>query len=561
MSDHISQDADRAARRSRKVGNPGTWSDEAGLGNRTSTVYDADGRAIASINPLSYRTTTVYDLDGRAIAQLNPLIDPLLRRSTFSYDAAGRRIRSRNALDQLVTSVYTRRGDQQTAVVNPLLQRTTSVYDQAGRVIAVRDANNRRPTTVYDAAGRTIALVNPNAERTTTVYSAAGERTALVDARAHRTTFVYDDNGHEVRSLGPLLQRTTLAYDAAGQQTLRIDPRGVRTTYCDEARACLDDVNSHIADVCPIEVLITPDPIPEPVPAPVPAPAPYPRPVIAPTPIPEECALPESDVDIGCNEPCPECSKNNPLIRTRKQGGLCYVDIYRPTGWGEWFGGLCNSIVGCFTGDTGGSEPTHVATVVLDACEVIGDVPMAIEACQIATRISNLEVLQWSADLAIKALEGYPEAAILLTGADEALTLAILADAARKGELERALAGLACLSAPLVIGVGAAAIAGWALRKGNKPLHRPYLRKATVEEVERRAPRTPDGRPIDPNTLLPIEGKPDLGHKHGHEFWREKQKAEAEGLTQAEFNDRMNNPDLYQLEDPSSNQCHRYELK
>lgn len=93
----------------------------------------------------------------------------------------------------------------------------------------------------------------------------------------------------------------------------------------------------------------------------------------------------------------------------------------------------------------------------------------------------------------------------------------------------------------------------------QKELSRPYIRKSVREEVERRAPRTEDGRFIDPNTGEPIDGKPDLGHKPGHEFWREKMKAEEEGLTQKEFNDRMNDPDLYQLEDPSSNRSHRYE--
>lgn len=94
-----------------------------------------------------------------------------------------------------------------------------------------------------------------------------------------------------------------------------------------------------------------------------------------------------------------------------------------------------------------------------------------------------------------------------------------------------------------------------------KALHRPYTRKGTRQEVEARAPRTPDGRPIDPNTGQPINGKPDLGHKTGNEFRTEKARAEAEGLTQKEFNERMNNPDLYQLEDRSSNRSRRFEYK
>lgn len=52
--------------------------------------------------------------------------------------------------------------------------------------------------------------------------------------------------------------------------------------------------------------------------------------------------------------------------------------------------------------------------------------------------------------------------------------------------------------------------------------------------------------------------KPDPAKK-GREYWRERDKAEAEGLRQRQFNDRMNNPDLYQLEDPYSNRSHKYE--
>jgi len=91
-------------------------------------------------------------------------------------------------------------------------------------------------------------------------------------------------------------------------------------------------------------------------------------------------------------------------------------------------------------------------------------------------------------------------------------------------------------------------------------LRRPYIRDSVRTEVEARAPRTSDGRFIDPNTRLPIEGKYDLGHKPGYEFWREKLNAHSEGLTQKQFNDRMNNPDYYQIEDPSSNRGHLYEM-
>lgn len=77
--------------------------------------------------------------------------------------------------------------------------------------------------------------------------------------------------------------------------------------------------------------------------------------------------------------------------------------------------------------------------------------------------------------------------------------------------------------------------------------------------MDANAKKTPDGKPVDPNTGKQIEGKPDLGHKTGNEHWREAAQGQQEGLTQKQFNDRMNDPNKYQLEDPSSNRSHQFE--
>lgn len=91
-------------------------------------------------------------------------------------------------------------------------------------------------------------------------------------------------------------------------------------------------------------------------------------------------------------------------------------------------------------------------------------------------------------------------------------------------------------------------------------LHRPYIRQEVREEVERRAEKNEKGQFLDANTHEPIEGQYDLGHKAGHEHWREVEKAEQEGLSQEEFNDRMNNPDYFQIEDPHENRSHAHEM-
>lgn len=90
-------------------------------------------------------------------------------------------------------------------------------------------------------------------------------------------------------------------------------------------------------------------------------------------------------------------------------------------------------------------------------------------------------------------------------------------------------------------------------------LHRPYIRKEVREEVENRAQKNEQGQFLDANTGKAIEGQYDLGHKPGHEHWREAEKAEKEGLSQEQFNDRMNNPDYYQIEDPHENRSHAHE--
>jgi hypothetical protein len=90
-------------------------------------------------------------------------------------------------------------------------------------------------------------------------------------------------------------------------------------------------------------------------------------------------------------------------------------------------------------------------------------------------------------------------------------------------------------------------------------LNRPYIRKGVREEVERRAQKNEKGQFLDANTGKAIERPYDLGHVQNHEYRREVKKAEEENLTQEEYNDRMNNPDLYQIEDLSENRSHVHE--
>jgi RHS repeat-associated protein len=95
----------------------------------------------------------------------------------------------------------------------------------------------------------------------------------------------------------------------------------------------------------------------------------------------------------------------------------------------------------------------------------------------------------------------------------------------------------------------------------NTHLHRPYVRNWLRQQIERTTEKAPDGRFIDPDTRAPMDPPYDLGHTYGHENWREIEKAEEEGLTQRQFNDRMNNPDYYRMQNRQDNRSHRFEMK
>lgn len=86
---------------------------------------------------------------------------------------------------------------------------------------------------------------------------------------------------------------------------------------------------------------------------------------------------------------------------------------------------------------------------------------------------------------------------------------------------------------------------------------------ATKAKIRDAAPKTKDGDFIDPNTgtRVPQEGPFHYGHKPGHEWRCIKEKAARLGWTAQELDDYVNNPDLYQIEDPASNMSHRHEAK
>ena len=89
---------------------------------------------------------------------------------------------------------------------------------------------------------------------------------------------------------------------------------------------------------------------------------------------------------------------------------------------------------------------------------------------------------------------------------------------------------------------------------GDHYLHRPYIRQKTRDGIK-------GNRYSDGVSGEAIVGQVDIGHKYDHEFWRCRNAAEALGMTQSEFNDYMNQSELYRYEEHSENISHAREDK
>ncbi|SOD56024.1 RHS repeat-associated core domain-containing protein [Pseudoxanthomonas wuyuanensis] len=86
------------------------------------------------------------------------------------------------------------------------------------------------------------------------------------------------------------------------------------------------------------------------------------------------------------------------------------------------------------------------------------------------------------------------------------------------------------------------------------------LRKDTRQQIEAKQPRNSEGQMVDPNTGQPLKpGEIDVGHKPGQEWRKRKADHEASGSSRSEVIRAENNPDIYQLEDRSSNRSRRFE--
>lgn len=92
-------------------------------------------------------------------------------------------------------------------------------------------------------------------------------------------------------------------------------------------------------------------------------------------------------------------------------------------------------------------------------------------------------------------------------------------------------------------------------------MHRPYLRKETVDAIKSKMRIDANGRKYDEigRKWLEPDAPMDIGHMPEYEFWYMRDIAEQQGMTQAEFNNHMNQPKFYAMQDMHENRSRVHE--
>lgn len=216
------------------------------LGSLSTVAYDAIGNAVSMMNARGYVSTTVFDALNRAQVQ----IDALGYARTNIFDANGRRTVIVDPRGHSLTTVYTPR-DQVSAAIDQLGDTTTNVYDGVGRLTARQRASGRAMTYSYDPNGRKVGALYLAGERATFVYDPTGNRTTMVDWTG-TTTYAYDALGRMNSRTDPGALLLSLTRDAAGQLTNFTPPSGATTTYqfdLDGRITTVQDVDQQILKV------------------------------------------------------------------------------------------------------------------------------------------------------------------------------------------------------------------------------------------------------------------------------------------------------------------------
>ncbi|MCM8541265.1 MAG: hypothetical protein NE328_13405 [Lentisphaeraceae bacterium] len=229
----------------------------------TSTVYDALGRPLVTIDPEGFQSVVFCDLVGNKVKLFDKrantkIIDdvetkdevPQLRYYTqVTFDLANRMIKNTLPIIPIASR------DEFGVVSEENIQPFSEVFYQKNNwVDSTIDLNGNETSTIYDNAGRKLTVTNAIGQNISYTYDKSSN--VLVQTVENHdssggnqlTTYTYDKRNlllTETLNLGhATLERTyTYTYDENGNKKTRLFPNGDTSTYNYDA---LDRLNSEV---------------------------------------------------------------------------------------------------------------------------------------------------------------------------------------------------------------------------------------------------------------------------------------------------------------------------
>ncbi|MET4674915.1 YD repeat-containing protein [Luteibacter sp. PvP120] len=225
-------------------------------------VYDASGRAVASVDSNGTMVLRTFDAQGNLTASRTGIVslDPaalgaLGKAPTYAtvqsdfnaswddvpwqgyYDGQGRIVASVDGEGEVTTWLYddAHHTVTQTQHATRLTDRTAFYHDRAATEVAslAADPADRSTITVYDGMGRIVSVTDPSGAVTTHRYDAEGRETQwqLSGGGTFGGAHGYDIYGDVTSTTDGNGEVTRFSYDGAGRVTSRTDSNGSTTWY------------------------------------------------------------------------------------------------------------------------------------------------------------------------------------------------------------------------------------------------------------------------------------------------------------------------------------------
>ena len=207
----------------------------------TRTVYDAQGRAIDTIDELGNDTHTDYDQASRRLDTIAGFGTAQAQETQYSYDNNGnvttltvgnvlQSTTSYDSLNRATTVTY------QQPLNEPAIQPVITTFDADSRKLSQNDQAGKLTQYGYDGQGHLtgVTLVSSSGNQTESyTYDNLGNMLSQTDSNGHATHFTYDNMNRRVSRTLPdgINSETYGPYDATGNLTKKKTFKGQTISY------------------------------------------------------------------------------------------------------------------------------------------------------------------------------------------------------------------------------------------------------------------------------------------------------------------------------------------